>query len=63
MSRAFTLSFNYGTLYANNNLVGIGRAGSGLGTDVGICIFYAVLTIDHDVDGIHEFQVFVRAKQ
>jgi hypothetical protein len=62
MTRAFTLSFNYGTLYANNNLVGIGRAGSGLGTDVGIYDTYAdLLTIDHDVDGIHEFQVFVRA--
>ncbi len=62
MTRAFTLSFDYGTLYANNNLVGLGRAGSGLGIDVGVYDTYQdILTIDHDVDGVHEFQVIVRA--
>lgn len=62
MTRAFTLTFDYGTLYANNNLVGIGSAGSGTGIDVGIYdTFSNVLTIDHDIDGIHEFEVFVRS--
>ena len=58
MTRAFTLTFDFGTLYANNNLVGIGRAGSGIGIDVGrYDAFAGFLTIDHDVDGIHEFEV------
>jgi hypothetical protein len=62
MTRAFTLSFDYGTLYANNNLVGLGRAGSGMGIDVGVYDAYAdILTIDHDIDGLHEFRVIVRA--
>jgi hypothetical protein len=61
MTRAFTMSFDFGTLYANNNLVGLGRAGSGLGIDVGV---YSTagnfLTIDHDIDGLHEFEVILR---
>lgn len=35
MSRAFTLSFVDGLLYANNNIAGIGITGDGLGIDVG----------------------------
>ena len=61
MTRAFTLTFDYGTLYANNNLVGIGSAGSGTGIDVGkYDTFSNLLTIDHDIDGAHEFEVLVR---
>ncbi|AZQ43347.1 nicotinic acid mononucleotide adenyltransferase [Nonlabens ponticola] len=61
MTRAFTLSFDYGTLFANNNIAGIGRAGAGLGIDVGAYDgFGDLLTINHDLDGIHEFRVIVR---
>ena len=61
MTRAFTLSFDFGTLYANNNLVGVGSAGAGLGIDIGS--YDAVqdnLLIHHDIDGLHEFEVIVR---
>jgi len=53
LQRAFTLSFINGALYANNNIVGIGKTGDGFGIDVG---FYStlrgVVEIDHDIDGV-----------
>ena len=58
MSTAFTLSFVNGKMFANNNLVGIGSTGNGLGIQVG---FYDTdqmyLIADHDLDGIVEFEV------
>ena len=58
MSLAFTLSFENGKVYANNNLVGLGSVGSGYGDQIG---FYStdgdVLTIDHDLDGYINFEV------
>ncbi|MDC9721248.1 MAG: hypothetical protein PSN34_00560 [Urechidicola sp.] len=61
MSFAFTLSFRNGRLYANNNLVGIGSAGSGFGIPVGYYntydIYSTTLTIDHDLDGVVDFEV------
>ncbi len=52
LQRAFTISFDNGVVYANNNIVGIGKTGNGLGIDVG---YYSTLRgaveIDHDVDG------------
>ncbi|MGJ8683205.1 MAG: nicotinic acid mononucleotide adenyltransferase [Nonlabens sp.] len=60
MTRAFTISFDFGTLYANNNLVGVGRAGAGLGLDVGSYqIVNNQVSILHDIDGLHDFQVVV----
>lgn len=62
MTRAFTLSFDFGSLYANNNLVGVGSAGAGFGIDIGS--YDAIqnsLLINHDIDGLHEFEVIVRA--
>lgn len=60
MQRAFTLSFRNGLLYANNNISGIGKTGSGLGIRVG---YYdagsGVLEIDHDVDGLWIFDVYL----
>ena len=38
VSRAFTLSFVNGILYANNNIVDIGRTGNGFGIDVELTI-------------------------
>ncbi len=59
LQRAFTISFDRGTVYANNNMVGIGKTGGGLGIDVGV---YDTLTgaveIDHDVDGLWLLEVY-----
>ena len=60
VSRAFTLSFINGTLYANNNIVDIGRTGNGLGIDVGTYNTYnGLLETDHDLDGANDFEVTV----
>lgn len=60
MTRAFTVSFDFGTLYANNNLVGVGRAGAGLGLDIGSYqIVNNQVSILHDIDGLHDFTVVV----
>ncbi|PQJ79840.1 hypothetical protein [Polaribacter porphyrae] len=60
VSRAFTLSFINGILYANNNIVDIGRTGNGLGIDVGnYNTFNGVLETNHDIDGANDFEVTV----
>ncbi|MEZ4777979.1 MAG: nicotinic acid mononucleotide adenyltransferase [Flavobacteriaceae bacterium] len=61
MQLAFTLSFRNGTLFANNNLVGIGDQGYGFGIDIGYFNTYTnVLEISHDIDGFHRFEVIQR---
>ncbi len=59
LQRAFTVTFNNGVFYANNNIVGIGKTGNGLGIDVG---FYetlrGIVEIDHDVDGNWLLEVY-----
>lgn len=59
MALAFTVSFQNGKIFANNNLVGLGSVGNGYGDQVG---YYStnnnVLTVDHDLDGYHDFEVF-----
>lgn len=60
VSKAFTLSFIDGIVYANNNIVDIGRSGSGLGIDVGnYNTFNGLLETDHDIDGSNDFDVTV----
>lgn len=60
VDKAFTLSFINGVLYANNNIVDIGRTGNGLGIDVGIYnTDRGVLETNHDLDGAHDFEVSV----
>ncbi len=60
VSRAFTLSFINGVLYANNNIADIGRTGNGLGIDVGSYnTFNGLLETDHDLDGANDFDVTV----
>ena len=60
VSRAFTLSFVNGILYANNNIVDIGRTGNGFGIDVGTYNTYnGELETDHDIDGANDFEVTV----
>lgn len=59
MSLAFTLSFQNGKIYANNNLVGLGSVGGGYGDQIG---FYDtdgdILSVDHDLDGYIDFEVY-----
>ena len=58
MQKAFTMSFRNGTVYANNNLVGIGEQGNGYGISVGYYdTFDFILDISHDIDGFHSFKV------
>ena len=58
MTRAFTLSFVNGNLYANNNITDIGFTGNGLGIVVGeYNTLDGILDIFHDIDGRHDFQV------
>jgi hypothetical protein len=60
VSRAFTLSFLNGTLYANNNIVDIGFTGDGLGINVGTYdTFSGLLGTKHDIDGNNDFEVTV----
>lgn len=56
---AFTVSFKNGTLYANNNLVGIGSQGNGFGVPIGYYDAYnMILDIDHDIDGYDSFDIY-----
>ncbi|MCF6181825.1 hypothetical protein [Lutibacter sp.] len=58
LSKAFTISFLNGKLYANNNLVGIGATGNGYGIQVGNYNTYnGSLEINHDLDGYFDFDV------
>ncbi|WP_047248012.1 hypothetical protein [Maribacter thermophilus] len=59
LQRAFTVSFDQGVFYANNNIVGIGKTGNGLGIDVGYYNTYrGQVEIDHDVDGNWLLEVY-----
>ncbi len=56
---AFTISFRNGTLYANNNLVGIGSQGGGFGIPVGAYDAYdMILDVNHEIDGYETFDVY-----
>jgi len=58
LSKAFTISFMNGKVYANNNLVGIGTVGNGFGIQIGYYdTFDGRLKIDHDLDGFYNFEV------
>lgn len=59
LQQAFTISFRNGTLYANNNLVGIGSTGNGFGIAVGDYDAYnMILDVNHDIDGFETFDVY-----
>ncbi len=59
LQRAFTISFDRGIIYANNNIVGIGKTGNGLGIDVGSYgTLNGVVDINHDIDGDWLLDVF-----
>lgn len=58
LSKAFTITFTNGKLYANNNLVGIGSTGNGYGIQIGFYDTYSgVLEINHNLDGYYDFEV------
>ncbi len=58
LSKAFTVSFLNGTMYANNNIVDIGKTGNGLGIAVGdYGTNGTVLETNHDLDGRYNFEV------
>jgi len=59
LQRAFTISFENGVVYANNNIVGIGKTGNGFGIDVGTFgTFSGAVEINHDLDGLWLLEVF-----
>lgn len=59
LQKAFTVSFRGGTLYANNNLVGIGSTGNGFGIDVGYYNAYDnILEVSHDINGYWDLEVY-----
>jgi len=58
LQRAFTLSFENGLVLANNNIVGIGDTGAGLGITIGAyATLPGVVEIDHDSDGLWALEV------
>lgn len=59
LSRAFTISFLDGSLYANNNLVGIGTTGGGYGIRVGSYNFAPnTIRFYHDIYGTYDLEVY-----
>ncbi|AWH73684.1 nicotinic acid mononucleotide adenyltransferase [Dokdonia sp. Dokd-P16] len=60
LQKAFTVSFRNGTIFANNNLSGLGQNGGGFGIDVGAYdTFGYELDAYHDLDGDYSFDVRV----
>lgn len=58
LQKAFTISFLNGNVYANNNLVGIGSQGNGLGIYIGYYDAYdMILDVHHNLDGFETFDV------
>ncbi|SEQ10028.1 nicotinic acid mononucleotide adenyltransferase [Flavobacterium urocaniciphilum] len=58
LSKAFTMSFLNGNLYANNNLVGIGSTGGGYGVNIGYYDFtYHTIRFHHNINGFYELEV------
>ncbi|MFK7031449.1 nicotinic acid mononucleotide adenyltransferase [Flavobacterium oreochromis] len=59
LTRAFTISFLNGALYANNNLAGIGSTGNGFGTRIGAYNYYPnSIRVFHDLYGTFELDVY-----
>ena len=59
LQRAFTITFDSGKVFANNNIVGIGKTGNGYGISVGYYEpFQGALEIDHDVDGLWLLDIY-----
>lgn len=58
LSKAFTISFLNGNLYANNNLVGIGNTGGGFGVQTGYYDYTNhTIRFHHNTNGFYELDV------
>ena len=58
LSKAFTISFDRGRVFANNNIVGIGFTGDGYGIQIGTYDTRdGYLNVSHDIDGFYSFDV------
>jgi hypothetical protein len=58
MKLAFTLSFNGGVMYANNNISGLGFQGDGYGVRVGgYLLNNGRFVINHELDGVNDFEI------
>lgn len=59
LQKAFTISFRNGTVYANNNIVGLGNTGNGFGVNIGTYDAYnMILDVYHVVDRFETFDVY-----
>lgn len=59
LQRAFTVSFDDGLVYANNNIVGIGKTGGGYGIQIGVYgTLRGIVDVDHYIDGLWALEVF-----
>ena len=59
ITKAFTISFVRGTMFANNNMVGIGSASNKLGIQIGRYTTYdTTLKSTHNFDGTYDFDVY-----
>jgi hypothetical protein len=59
LTRAFTISFLNGDLYANNNLAGIGTTGNGFGKRVGYYDYFTnAIRVYHNLYGTYDLEVF-----
>jgi len=59
LSKAFTVSFFNGQMYANNNIADIGKTGNGMGIKVGSYnTFNGFLETYHQLDGGYDFEVY-----
>lgn len=60
LQKAFTITFDHGKFLANNNIVGIGKTGGGLGIQVGTYEpLNAAVEIAHDADGLWALEIYV----
>ena len=59
LQKAFTVSFRSGTVFANNNIVGLGDNGGGFGIAIGGYDTYnMILNVNHNLDGFKTFDIF-----
>jgi hypothetical protein len=59
LQKAFTMSFRNGSVYANNNIVGLGNTGNGFGIKVGTYDAYnMILDLYHVIDGFETFDIY-----
>lgn len=59
LTRAFTVSFVNGSMYANNNLAGIGSTGGGFGVRIGSYSYFSnAIRVYHDIYGVYDLEVY-----